>query len=762
MLTYYEVMTTDLGLLSTAATKWDEMAGELKKVETRYGDTVQKITVNQNWVGISAGVAHTNFAATRYEYSAAQIQAKAVASLLRDAHEQFTDLKKRLDSARDDAITKGGMTVSEQGRVTFDYAKLSPSERSAYQHDPDGQASIREAVTKWQQHIDDRVKAVSDADQGVKIALEAVVVDSNKDAFGKGNDETYDGFNAGAQGDIEVYEARNAEDIATRINSGDKVSAAEYAELDRSFRDNSTNKAFSQTFLAGMGPQGTIALTNKLNGKTLDAGKDGSAQFLNLQKGLANTVAGATEVPGKVSEAPPGSKRFKEWLASEDGRFYREFTEGLDKAGVEYTGRQENPLYGYQSFVTLMQHADTKFDDQFLYDLGDDLIAAEKKNSGIFYQWGAGHKGIETDAIDGLLGVMSKNPDAATAFFDAKGNGADGDKVTNDHLHYLAGTGDGTREWPRVTVMGTNVTNLDDATSRIGLGLALEAATTGHPPLGPKQDPWPVTPHTEAQARLMHDIIGEVGASQQIHENIREPLARALSSYTADTHEILAGLDARYISASGSGSFQDGSTTHMSASQKDLVQFIRGLSDDPEAYATLYKAESRYSSLVMEGIPQGATGDDLTNPLYKSGSAMGAYSSVMEDVVNDKRMAAYSEADWKSKVAYHVIGGAVTPLYFTTAGGMTLALGDSQQRGVDVWAWVMGNDMKSAADAEANAKIADKYLEVNNQVPIMVQDWAQDRPDLRGQTVEALSRHILDGHDRGANTAQKYLTDTTN
>ncbi|MEV6575036.1 hypothetical protein [Streptomyces sp. NPDC051577] len=32
-------------------------------------------------------------------------------------------------------------------------------------------------------------------------------MDSNKDAFGEGNDETLNGFNADAQGDIEVYVA---------------------------------------------------------------------------------------------------------------------------------------------------------------------------------------------------------------------------------------------------------------------------------------------------------------------------------------------------------------------------------------------------------------------------------------------------------------------------------------------------------------------------------------------------------------------------
>ncbi len=222
MLTYYEVMTTDLGLLTTAAAKWDAMAGELKKIETRYGDTVQKISMGDNWVGVSATAARTKFTATRYEYSAAQNQAKAIASLLRGAHEQFVDLKKKLESARDDAIA-AGMTVSEQGRVAFDYSKLTPSERSAYHHDPDGQEAIRTAVGKWQKHIDDRVKAVSDADQHVKDALAAAVYDTNRDALGQGSgaDDTLAGFNNYAEGDLAKAKKLDEVKIRTRTDGFD-------------------------------------------------------------------------------------------------------------------------------------------------------------------------------------------------------------------------------------------------------------------------------------------------------------------------------------------------------------------------------------------------------------------------------------------------------------------------------------------------------------------------------------------------------------
>ncbi|MEU3722021.1 hypothetical protein [Streptomyces sp. NPDC031705] len=247
-LNYYEVMTTDLGLLTTAAGKWEAMAGELKKVETRYGDTVQKITTGQDWQGLSAGTAHTAFAATRYEYAAAQIQAKAIAGLLREAHEKFTDLKKKLESARADAVA-AGMTVSEQGRVAFDHARLTPAERSAYHHDPDGQKTIAEAVTKWQQHLDDRVKAVTELDQGVKNALQGAVVDSNKDAFGKGADQTLTGFNAGARGELAKAPKPDESAVTT------KPDGAEFTGPDAGFSVSGTKygkegsaKAYAELF----------------------------------------------------------------------------------------------------------------------------------------------------------------------------------------------------------------------------------------------------------------------------------------------------------------------------------------------------------------------------------------------------------------------------------------------------------------------------------------------------------------------------------
>ncbi len=754
MPTYHEVMTTDLSKLTTAATGWEDMAGEFEKLEERYKQDVHGISLGLTWQGLSADAANGRFTVTLNEYKAAQKEAKAIAALLRGAHSQFVQLRGEVRSLRDDAV-KAGMTVSEQGHVSFDTTRLSDSERSAYVHDPSQQEAVRSSVSKWTAAITAAVKAVTDADDGVRIALKGVVVDSDP------LDGTFDGFNAGAKSEIELYEAEHAKDIATRINGGEKVSTADLAELGRAFRDNSSRPEFTQAFLNGMGAENALKFTNRLNDLAYHDDKKHKATYLHIEKGLANSLANAMQDP--------------------KSQFYTEFREQLKEAGTEKfdlkeAGERPNVISrghgqqvrGYQSLVTLMEQGDG-YSASFLHDLADDIRTAEdKKRGGDPSVWDlqgdfGGKQGgwFANDPLDGVLGIMAKDPAAATSYLDP------GPGRENDNLQYLLKE----RDWKLIDTpewRGNIETHTDHETEerdvRTGLGLLIESSATGHTPLGPNQDPWPVTPHTEGQARVMHDVISGLGPDQSVHENMRDPLARALASYTEDTHQILGGMgSSQYVtSATGDGFFRDGDKVHMAVSQKDLTQFMRGLADDPGAYATLHKAESRYISLEMERIPAGADGFTQSNPLSNAGAALGAYSAIREDVINDERMSAYSVADWKSKMAYHIVGGAVTPLYFTTAGGVSIAFGDTLQRGVDTWAWTLGNDMKAEADATANAGIADHYLNANNQMNLMVDSWADGRQDIDADERAGLKGEILDGHDRGTSTTQKYLTDTTN
>ncbi|MFE7551636.1 hypothetical protein [Streptomyces gardneri] len=93
---------------------------------------------------------------------------------------------------RDDAV-KAGMSVSDQGAVAFDTAQLTQAERAAYVHDPDFQQTARTQANAWAEKLVQAVKAVTDADDGIRVALDAVVLDSDP------MDGTFNGFNRSPQ-----------------------------------------------------------------------------------------------------------------------------------------------------------------------------------------------------------------------------------------------------------------------------------------------------------------------------------------------------------------------------------------------------------------------------------------------------------------------------------------------------------------------------------------------------------------------------------
>ncbi|MCH0563533.1 hypothetical protein I3F54_09975 [Streptomyces sp. MUM 2J] len=723
MPTYHEVMATDLSALTTAAQKWDDMAKDLHdNVEPSYRDDVHGISLGGPvWSGLSANAANTRFDVTLREIQAAQTEARAVASLLRDAHTQFVDLKMRVARARDDAI-EAGMKVSDQGVCHFDFSKVSQQEAFAIHHDPD----LPETERSWTAHIDAAVRAVADADEGVKIALNAVVKDSDPLHGMPG------GFNAGAKGDIESYEEDAIEGVARRVADGEEVSAEEMEQLRRALRDNRGDRAFSQELLHDLGPQAVIKLGNELNDRFQDADGAQRLQLAETEKNLANSVATATAVPGSVKDMPPGSPAFAAWVNSKDGSFYREWTEGMKKEGTKNFGPNTNPLYGYQSYVSLMQHADQDFDDQFLYDLGDRMIRAEKDHPGIFTMWGPGHKGVETDAVDGVLDLMSRNPDAATAFFDPQGNGSGSDHVGNDHVKYLAGSGDGAREWPKNTITGISVTDLDDPTSRIGLGRALEAATTGHEPLHEGEPGGRPSAHTAAQARVMQAAINilDAGAGgEDVHANLRRPLGHAMADYAADNHNILAENGTKYGSPEGKDEiWTDGDKAGITVGKDSLMRVMRGLSADDQTYALLQDTQRHYAMDQLTHAPEsaGAGNDAWKNPARDLGAVTGAMNSIGSDVILDERDGKIAAVNDMARYAYHFAGAPVTGLP---------VFGDTTQRLIDAATYEWSKDVADAASSQAQENNSAHYASGVNGTYDMIDRWAEERGvDIHAQT----------------------------
>ncbi|WP_406409729.1 hypothetical protein OG923_13070 [Streptomyces halstedii] len=723
MPTYHEIMTADLSVLTTAAGKWDDMAGEFHTCEGQYAREVHGITVGQTWIGQSSTAANAMFGVTLNEYKAAQAEAKAIASLLRDAHSQFVDLKGKLKAAKDSAV-EAGMLVSDTGRVTFDTARLSESARTAYHHDPDYQQSVRESANSWQQEIDRWVAAVTDADGGVEIALKGVVQDS--DAL----DGTMNGFNAKPLDDIEEYEARNTEEIAERVLSG-KATDAEIAEFERSMRDNGGDPDFAQSFLGKLGPEGVVRLSDVMSDREQDGGASG-AQYTRLLGGLANTVATATHVPGSMADAAPGSPKFQSWLNSADGAFYREFTTGLKEAGAKNYDSNSNPLYGYRPFVEMMTHADVPFDDQFLNQLGDDMIEAEKKNTTMFAQWGANHTEGRADALDSLLEVMSKNPDAATAFFDP-----DMDKG-QAHLDYLVGKGDGAREWPQSAVpAGPMVVTEDDPLSRHGLGAALEAGAMGQEPGTPLGKPGL---HSEGQARVMQGIIAVLDKGDDgdtVPEALKVPLGRVLNDYTADTHAILGGY------ATGSPVGQEhvtGPSASIESGKGSLLRVMRGVSDgvigmDEEGnpvrvFDSIYESQRLYAADYLDAgrrVPDSSLTENVTDWDVRArhvAEGFGGMNAIGSDMVLDVRDAEIGKINDQARYGYHLVGGLAN---------MIPGAGDIAQRAVDAVTYEWSTDVMAEKELVARGEISRESAKGMAGTANLIDTWAETR-EAKGST----------------------------
>ncbi|MFC7303216.1 WXG100 family type VII secretion target [Streptomyces monticola] len=686
-------MTTDLSKLTAAAAKWDDMAGEFKKLEDQYQRDVHGVTLGPSWQGQSAQAANARFDTALHEFQAAQKEAKAIASLLRDAHDQFTELRGKVEAARADAI-KAGMRVSDQGAVQFDYARADEATRRAAQHDP----GLRDAEASWAAHIRQAVKAVSDADAGVKIALEAVVIDADT------RDGSLNGFNAYAKGDVEKYEALELKEIATRINSGD-ATGQDLKEAQRAFRDNSGNKEFSQTLLSSLGPANTIRFTNKLNDLAYLDDKGHKRDYLSLQKSLATALATATQDP--------------------KSKFYKDFRADLQKAGIQkyefdvageriHSAGHGQQVRGYQSLITLMQHG-KGYSGQFLGDLTDDMIAAEKKDKNIWDLHGrfeGKHDGwFANDPIDGALGLMSHDPDTATGFLDPKADGG------NDRLQHLIRERDwdttNTTRWSGNVELPTD--DVADKDARKGLGAALEAAATGHTP-GSEHA---LGGHTLAQARVMNETIGQLnaeGIAEKLPENLRQPMANMLADYTPDTHQILASDNLTYKDRV----WDDDGTVKMGVPHEELVKVMRGVASDPEAFGHMYRAEKQYALDVFAGMPDDHTSLTTQNRIHEAAAAIGAYDGVRTDTVFDKR---FEATQWSNDFNAHVTRTSGAALNFVSPGAAIPA--DFANRILDYTLYEATKDRIAEANLEATKGNAKLFMAGQTEVDEMVGAWAK-------------------------------------
>ncbi|MFE2523406.1 hypothetical protein ACFXEL_04160 [Streptomyces sp. NPDC059382] len=711
MPSYSEIVQTDLSALTTAADGWKAMAAQFKTMEDVYKDEVQSVSAGNGWMGSSAQTAAGNAIMTRGEFASAQKEALAMESLLRDAHTRFTDLKGRVKSAVADAEA-AGMKVSDHGIASYDFSKVDGNTAKAIRHDPD----LPEVERSWTRRIGDAVKAVTEFDADVKTAL--------LNASGADGTAMF-GFNSKPVGDVEAVEALA---LTSKVRDG-KASPEELRHYNEILGQNGDDKHFSEAYLHALGAKDTLHLADQMNLAANDRGASAADKKLyeSINAGLASTVASGTKDPGSYA--------------------YKPFVDGLRELGPELVAKGARPTYGYQSLVTLMANGDG-YGKQFLNDLGNGMIEAEKSKPHMYeHAYDPQRPNLVSDPLDGLLGIMAKDPDSATYFLDPD---AAGNK--NEHLKYLLKDRDIPEPWIS-TGVGPPLEMHGDKTA--GLGAAIQAAATGHTD-GEKLGP--PGPHTEGQARVMHNAVrlldDEMGGDEfpEHLEGLRQPMAKALVDYVDDTHDILGGQNTDLGGVAGKDSIHgSGDKAQIAVGQGSLIRVMRGIADDGPAYALMVEAERAYSAdQLATAAPHNSAdhGVDWDNRAHGVGVAAGALNGIGADVHKDKED---DRVEWSEATSTYSAAGAngligEIPVVGTVGGSL-----------IDVAAYDWVEGVKDAAEELSKKESSENYAAGVDGTNELFGIWGKDRGIQQDPAFEHAQNTANSSYSTGREAARAHL-----
>lgn len=713
MPTYQQIMEMDFSSLAKAADGWKKMAARFKTLEDVFQKDVQSVSIGQGWQGESANSSIRPFAVTLGEYSGARTEARAMESLLRDAHSTFVELQSRLKSAVQDA-RDGGMKLSEGGVASFDFSKVDASTANAVRHDP----SLRDTEHAYTRRIADAVQAVNEFDEDVKRAL--------LNASGADGTSLF-GFNSKAVGDVEAVEVLALSD---KIRAG-YASAAELKHYRDVLRQNSGDKHFSEAYLHALGGKDALLLADQMNLAANERGLSASDKKLyeSISTGLANTIASGTKDP--------------------DSYAYKSFVNGL-KAHGDDSWNNLKPVHGYQVLATLMRNGEG-YGKEFLNDIANGIIATENDKPRIWaHAYDNERPNLAADPLDALLGIMSKDPDAATYILDPA---AEGNK--NNHLEYLLTK----REWSDsyMAPLYGAPRDIEDPFKASGLGAAIQSAATGHAP-GEKLGP--PGPHTEGQARVMHNAIRLLDAEMKGDEfpnhlsALRQPMAMAMADYVADTHVTLAGQESNYGGVGGSESiYGAGKEAHIAVGQGSLVRVMRGIADDAPAFSLLYDAERAYGASVLDQAP-GFSGtvhessEDWNNRASGIGNAMGVLNGIGADVYADKHD---DREKWAEKTANYSVNGVngligEIPLAGSAASSLVDTIGFNWEQGI-----------KDDAENEAKKQGSNNYAAGADGLNQMIQKWGDREGVSKDNAFDAARREANNSFTSGRDAARTHL-----
>ncbi|MCX4965506.1 hypothetical protein OHA98_11790 [Streptomyces sp. NBC_00654] len=652
MLQYEDVVNAPVEKLKAAVDDWAEMLSKLEKLAEDARNGMKAKADKAEWEGVNAGVTKSFITKTATEFEDAAAQARGIKLVLADAHTSFKLAKDELVRLRDDEAPATGVVVSAAGKVS---PRHNLETDTAARHDPDYPEALRKqktAVTTLQKKIDRIVEDCSDADESLKLALEANVKDEHN-------------FSSPKYTSLDAEQVDRAAALLKQATGegGTARNVEALRKLEEVIDDNRDDPEFATGFYRKLGAEGTLEAYTRMSLDSTSlgpAGQDRAAMVRNIQSDMGSMLGLATTptVPNHLDAT---------------------WTTQLMKAGrkeIDVSSFAGNAkVYGYQALGSLLREG--TYDKQFLTSVGRDMIAMDKKNPHIWSEslpydqkmslnlGSEGGRGF--NPITGLMEALSNNPGASSELFNENmrdDTNKDGivtlsDKETEGKkaqsvVDYMLDKKP-TADWYDTTVDG------ESTPGQTAIGNALEAAVTGRVP---GDDDAPPVRHTKDMSQVMEKVVEKIGTNPELVSakagDPPGPLSALAPRFGAMAAEYMPDLQATAENAAGQikpfGVPADFDKALM-------ARFLGSVGQDPQAYGAISHAQQAYTTALVSDAFQhpekhADMGEAVRNAVHPGGEIAGMMTEARTHAIHELKTHEQSEyskgvednAKWTNRV----------------------------------------------------------------------------------------------------------------
>ncbi|MGZ9934882.1 hypothetical protein ACXNSR_33975 [Streptomyces sp. NC-S4] len=644
----------DFSKLSTAVADWTAMATKLWELESDARGDLGGKAAKADWAGVNATVTREFIGKTAKEFADAATEATSIGNILRDTHGELVDYKTRLNEAIRRGLEKN-LTVVGTGDGSFTVTMNVHPDRAAKG------TSVPEHTEADATALRDEVQRILEgATESDTTAAQALTMLVSQTPYGFSDAAYYDRDRA-------ADAIKDADRIAKLLKTkGDDMSPEEFDRLNADLAKYKDDRLFQERLATTVGPRGLLDfwadLADPSDGGALQRSRHD--QLGDFQRNLSFTLAGATQ-----SDSPA----------------MRTWENDMVKLGEERIQTRGTQVYGYQVMSNLMRSGD--WDNRFLNDYGNALVATEKKMKLPANYWNGGVPPVPKmnfigedfgrDPMTGFMTALAASPNAATEFFNTT--------QPTDNAQYVLGD--------RQTFDDTPLDSKDGNAAREATGAALVSAATGVNPNDPTGRPADLTPeHRQVLDRSLK-YLSERG--DEFPPEMRDDMAKVLTAHSDVVHHSASSL-------------ADDEKDPRLLDRHQLLEVSKQISRDQDSYGMLNEAMNRE---MIKDIHGDHPSDPKEN-LVRAGATVGFLEEARYQALKTDK----DDPSWDAKWLYHGFGGAAN---------FIPVVGDAAQRGVDALAYQWQLDEQARINAETTRQNGATFTGRERQLQALADEWAK-------------------------------------